>query len=391
MKRKIDFDILESLRGFASFYVCLAHCRGILWIGGEHYLKLHPRSTWSIGDYLLIGVNMLTRLSTEFVIVFFVLSGFSIAHSLRNRQNPLEFYKRRFVRLYPPYITAIFWAMGVTALLLYVYPLFFTDAFNTPAFDRLKASRGLFEWPTFIKNLVYMPQIGGILTPLWSLSHEVIFYLLAPFLFLNKRVYYIGSVLGFCIVNYLYNAGILNHHVLTDFFNFNLFFAAGVFLYHHYEWFVDKFRMLTRTGPVIVVSLLLYFAMIGISLKGYYVLNSLLAAALSITLILYLVTNNLRFKPLIQLGRYSYTLYITHFPTIFIYLLLYYLVTGSTSPYIFNNLVFIPAVFLCLGVAYILYQLVEKRTKNILDKLRVREEVPAVAVQPEPVSDPGNS
>jgi hypothetical protein len=42
-------------------------------------------------------------------------------------------------------------------------------------------------------------------------------------------------------------------------------------------------------------------------------------------------------------------------------------------PYIFNPFVFIPAIFLCLGVAYLQYLLVEKRSKNILDRLRARE------------------
>src|SRR3982751_2712005 len=99
MKRKIDFDILESLRGLAALYVCIGHSRANLWIGGEQYMKLHPADTLGFKDYLLLGLNMLTRLSTEFVIVFFVLSGFSIAHSLRKNTNAAPFYKRRFVRL----------------------------------------------------------------------------------------------------------------------------------------------------------------------------------------------------------------------------------------------------------------------------------------------------
>lgn len=122
MKKKIDFDILESLRGMASLYVCIGHARALLWIGGEHYLKIHPRETLQWTDYLLLGLNMLTRLSTEFVIVFFVLSGFSIAHSLRNSTAPGSFYKRRFVRLYPPYLLALLWAMLTIGLLQWLVP-----------------------------------------------------------------------------------------------------------------------------------------------------------------------------------------------------------------------------------------------------------------------------
>ncbi|MGZ5192106.1 MAG: acyltransferase family protein, partial [Flavisolibacter sp.] len=137
MKRKINFDILESLRGMAALYVCIGHSRGNLWIGGEHYLKLHPRETLGITDYLVLGLNMLTRLSTEFVIVFFVLSGFSIAHSLRNSTQPGPFYKRRFIRLYPPYLVAIFWAMAVFLIIQALMPQLTDRTYSSPTFDRI--------------------------------------------------------------------------------------------------------------------------------------------------------------------------------------------------------------------------------------------------------------
>ena len=106
-KRKIPFDILDSIRGIASLYVAIGHCRGILWVGGNEFSKMFPRDTWSIGDYLMFGTSMLTRLAVEFVIVFFVLSGFSIAHSLSGNTSPLQFYKRRFIRIYPSYVAAL--------------------------------------------------------------------------------------------------------------------------------------------------------------------------------------------------------------------------------------------------------------------------------------------
>ena len=75
-KLRLPFDILDSIRGIAAVYVCIAHCRGVLWIGGSEFLNLFPRSTWDVGDYLMFGFSMLSRLAVEFVIVFFVLSGF---------------------------------------------------------------------------------------------------------------------------------------------------------------------------------------------------------------------------------------------------------------------------------------------------------------------------
>src|SRR5215471_10285910 len=200
MKTKLNFDILESLRGVAALYVCIGHCRGNLWIGGEHYLKLHPRDTLHFFDYVILGSNMLTRLTTEFVIVFFVLSGFSIAHSLRNTTKPLPFYKRRFIRLYPPYVAAILWAMLVIFLIKSIFPEFADGTYKTPTFDRINASLQLFDWKNFLKGLIYLPQTDGVLRPFWSLTQEVIFYLLAPFLFRNRKMYYIVSIVLFAAV-----------------------------------------------------------------------------------------------------------------------------------------------------------------------------------------------
>ena len=73
-----DFEILDSIRGIAALVVVVAHCRGTLWIGGGEFAKMFPRDTWSFWDYLVFGFSMFTRLSVEFVIVFFILSGFSI-------------------------------------------------------------------------------------------------------------------------------------------------------------------------------------------------------------------------------------------------------------------------------------------------------------------------
>lgn len=372
MNRKIDFNILESLRGLAALYVCIAHCRGILWIGGEHYLQLHPKDTLGFSDYLVLGLNMLTRLSTEFVIIFFVLSGFSIAHSLRHKQDALPFYKRRFIRLYPPYIAAILWAMVAYVVIKNVLPNFVDGTYDTPAFNRMKETEKLFSGESIMKSLVYLPPLGGFLQPFWSLIMEVIFYLLAPFLFKNKVRYYIVSIVLFSIAV----AAKLFIWQLPDtialFCFYSIFFAFGVALYDNFGWIQKQFGSLI-VKTTIPVTIILFFGMIAISLLGWKTLNAFLAAGMSILLVAYLLTKNLQINWLFKVGRYSYTLYITHFPTIFLYLVAFYLITGQEPPYIYNSLVFIPCIFICLAVAYGHYYLVEKRSKEMLDRLRLKE------------------
>ena len=106
-----DFEILDSIRGIASLYVTIAHCRGTLWVGGKEFMKMFPVETWNVGDYLMFGSSMFTRLAVEFVIVFFVLSGFSIAHSLASNKSPGQFYLRRFIRIYPSYVVVLVWVV----------------------------------------------------------------------------------------------------------------------------------------------------------------------------------------------------------------------------------------------------------------------------------------
>lgn len=370
MKKKLNFDILESLRGLAALYVCIGHCRGVLWIGGEYFTKLHPTNTWTVWDHIRIGLNMLTRLSTEFVIVFFVLSGFSIAHSLRTNRQPAPFYKRRFIRLYPPYVGAIIWAMVAVSIISAVYPHFTDGTYRTDAFNVLHASQQLFQGKVIIKNLLYLPQLDGVLKPFWSLTQEVIFYLIAPFVFRKKNLYYALSVALFIAAIVGLKAGWIQPTIPVLFITFNIYFVIGSALYDHYAWVEEKLRRFLTKKTMIAFVLVTYFVMIALSLIDYVLLNALVAAALSVALIVYLLSKDIQIKSLIGIGRFSYTLYITHMPTIYLYMMGYFLVTQAAPPYIYNNLVFIPCVFLCLGFAWLHYSLIEKRSKVVLDKMR---------------------
>jgi peptidoglycan/LPS O-acetylase OafA/YrhL len=374
MKRKLNFDILESLRGMAALYVCIGHSRANLWIGGEHYLQLHPRNTWGFSDYLLIGLNMLTRLSTEFVIVFFVLSGFSIAHSLRKHTEAVPFYKRRFIRLYPPYITALLWAMVVFLLIRAIAPQFTDGSYQTATLARLKDSRQLLNWKVVLQNLVYLPQLDGIIRPFWSLTMEVIFYLAAPFLFRNKKIYYSISILLFITWIGVQYSTWHPHSIIENYLFYNLFFATGVALYQYYDIVLQKAKFFL-TSKALWIALGIYFTMIGISLviTRYEPITAFFAAFMSIILIVYLLSANKEIKWLIGIGRFSYTLYITHFPSVMLYMALYFLITNATPPYIYNSLVFIPCVFFCLGIAYLQYYFVERKSKQVLDRLREKD------------------
>jgi peptidoglycan/LPS O-acetylase OafA/YrhL len=383
-KRKIPFDILDSIRGIASLYVAIAHCRGILWIGGSEFLKKFPRDTWDIGDYLMFGTSMLTRLAVEFVIVFFVLSGFSIAHSLSSDKSALQFYKRRFIRIYPSYLIALVWAGAVFLLTKYWHPEWYNgetiktaiDAGISPGnigFIRSDEMNTYFNGSQVLQNIFYLPGRGYI-TPFWSLTYEVIFYLLAPFL-LRKINLYAGISAVLFLANFIVPGKIqsLNLPVpVTEFlFVYNIYFVAGILLYTHYEKVKTLVAGLSQRQ---MIGLLLFIVFVMYGVNFYFRVETawsfIVSGCLGITLILYFLKYEVRIPWLMSVGRYSYTLYITHFASIFLYLGLYWLIAEPDQPYILNYFIWMPAVLFVMGIAWIQYMLVEKRTKNILNILR---------------------
>lgn len=369
-----DFEILDSIRGIAALVVVVAHCRGTLWIGGGEFAKMFPRDTWSFWDYLVFGFSMFTRLSVEFVIVFFILSGFSIAHSLAANKSIKQFYLRRLIRIYPPYVVALIWAGLVFLLTRYWHPNWYDGSLSTFAFMRTGPMNSFFEPGVIARNLLYMADETGFIAPFWSLTYEVIFYFLAPFLFRKVNLYIIVSVFLF-VSNLLFPGFILSLGIPKYFYNFffvyNLYFALGVALYSNFDRvrsYLENVQKKVLLGAVFLALISTYAFNIYFQVGTVY--SFLSAAVLGILLIIFFLEYQVQIPWLIGVGKFSYTLYIIHYPTIYLYLGFYHLIFRPEVPYILNYFVWIPAVFICLGISYVHYILVESKTKNILTKLR---------------------
>jgi peptidoglycan/LPS O-acetylase OafA/YrhL len=154
------FAFLDALRGIAAVAVMLFHFNNE-WVSPIHrqFAALLPDWVLIIWRHLDLGVE-----------VFFVLSGFVIAHSLSSQRVDLRyaanFLLRRMVRLAPPYWVMIALLMGAPYLL---YPTLI-DGF----FERFGGWRGIFV------NMFYLPDILGpyrIVPVAWTLCLEVQFYL----------------------------------------------------------------------------------------------------------------------------------------------------------------------------------------------------------------------
>ncbi|MEN8419325.1 acyltransferase [Acinetobacter baumannii] len=301
---------LDSLRGFSALIVLFAHANQVL-----------------IAPYTTLFSGVAGLLSQSAVMVFFVLSGFLIGKSLTknyNNNNGLDligYLRDRFNRIYPPFIFSIFLVVILYTLSPLIFPsgtnLFF-EAYNLarPSFDITIAEtlRSLFFLNGFIGDTI---SSNG---PLWSLSFEVWYYILAGLVFKSsKPIYALASITLLIVLSIL----------------------STSFLIHSTVWFIGLILCILHNNNLFNITLNRLFysiSIIGTLLfsLGFLVLNhnmvatlshqeiikdfTLLFFKLSVALLtacyVYSILRNERsftrkFK---DASKYSYTLYIVHFP-----------------------------------------------------------------------------
>jgi len=357
-----NFIILDGLRGIAAVYVVLFHCRGQLFIGGSAYANLVPIAQWPVDRKLIYSFLQLTTLGREFVIFFFVLSGFSITHSLTKNKKILPFYLRRIIRLYPPYLLSLIWA----ALIYWTVKHFAPNQIDV-------SERSVFNnWVYFVRNIFYL-NTGGLMTAqFWSLSLEVIFYMLIPYFFTRSLGFYIViSVIGYIAGWFIHPEGMISSSIPGMFFlHYNLFFAIGILLYNYY----GRIKRLLLFRKLVFVSIItvLFFAMVIVRFKlgGDNKVTLLMSSFFAILMIVHFLENQVSNSVLLFLGKMSYTIYITHLAS----LCLFFVILDKMGfPFHLNISEFYVwpiGVLFCLVIAIPLYYIGEYPTKKILKSMR---------------------
>jgi len=163
---KVRFAMIDGLRGIAALAVFLYHCNE-----GHHLTNLMAVAPAWLGWTLHQG-----HLG---IAIFFVLSGFVIAHSLRGHAVtfPLvgRFLLRRSVRLDPPYWFAIALTIGMAAISVHF----------VQGKEALSISAGqLVAHVFYLQEVLGYPEIGPIF---WTLCQEVQFYLIYALLLAVTR------------------------------------------------------------------------------------------------------------------------------------------------------------------------------------------------------------
>lgn len=328
---KQDFRILEGLRGLAAFVVVLNHARGGLFIGGQKYLAASDGTLW---DKLLIALFQVTSLGGNAVIVFFVLSGFSIAHSVQAGGSTSRFYMRRVVRLVPPCVGGL-----LLAWLAY--------------------------WATPFSH-----TFQSLIAQYWSLYQEAIFYVLAPLVAAAAwRFHFAAAALAGYLVGVAVGDGGIAHNFV---FHYAFYFAVGVIAYHRR----DLLEQLSISKLWLAAASVAAIGAMIATVHFWPKVSYLIAVAFSLVLIRNFLLHRLTSQWLEALGAMSYTLYITHIAAIALWALVLHEAgllpqKTSASPWLWMT-----AVPVALLVSYGMYLVFEKPANDVLSKMRSRRSDP---------------
>ena len=363
---------LHIIRGFAALYVAIGHAKVVFWSGGRAYLEHYPRQEWGIIDYFIFIIDLLSSSAQEFVIVFFVLSGFFINHSFKkNNWATKGFFINRLVRIVPPYLFSVLFAICVILFIHHFYPTLLSGELTRDINRRMTASFNELNIQSVLLSIVFLPNNDYIACNFayWSLIHEWFFYFTIPFLlrFANTSTWVFG---GLFIIGSVLDTG-ADNLILDYLLKYGIFFFIGVVFYNYVEkglWKKSMPNALLCYG-ITLFSTLATIALGILDLK--FPISLVFAALTALLAILTLLKHPIKqihfLKAGVFLGDISYSLYILHLP---FYYLAYAFLTKWTGEYVFFERIYWFMIPLAIAFSYLMYQLVEKRTLAIIKHLK---------------------
>jgi peptidoglycan/LPS O-acetylase OafA/YrhL len=323
----------DGLRGIAAMLVILPHAVGLL-------------AYWSAPSAFTRMIIQAAPFGSCGVQIFFVLSGFVIAYTLRNAKfSPRyvgNFILRRSIRLDPPYWTAIVIYLGFITLRHHMghEPLLYPSAAK------------------LLAHLFYAQDVlgyGDINVVFWTLCIEIQFYVVFVVLLWSvQALWRTGSrrapFVGLFVLSLAWPAGLLSHG-----------FYAGSFLPHWYGFLAGAVIWWTVGGESPYWAGYSAIAALGLIAAATQDAAPLMVGVAAGALLLSSYRGNLyrwlRQRPFQLLGRLSYCIYLIHVPIGMI--LLGALVRVAPSHEIVSYLFVAALVLVTIGFAYAMHQLVE--------------------------------
>lgn len=366
---------IESLRGYLAWWVVIGH---IFHLSGFYADKTNAVS-------IFIGYG------TYAVDVFIIISGFVIFFLLENKpENYTPYITRRIFRIFPLFIFSVI--IGFLLQDMRIENLFLSQEWMPE-----KVFKKFYEsWIIHKENQwTYLPIVltglHGTLPdeifpfiatsfngPIWSISLELQFYLLAPFIFpLFKTTKKTLTISIIVLLLYTLRKNTINAS-MGAFLTYHIdFFYIGWISYIIYKWqssqkFIPKTSIL---NIVLVIFALTYNQEIKDFVTGSpnFRLDykfPLFAWAVFLSYIIdkqaenkspfssafdYLLAN----KIAVKLGSISYSTYLTHIPIIIIVQNTIYKTTeisNARDAFVYNTLISVPLI---IGVSFATHHLIE--------------------------------
>lgn len=380
------YEELDSLRGLASLTVVIHHC------------LISFTTFYLLSNHQSINNNLMQTLSNsplhfiwgghEAVILFFVLSGFVLSLPILNGNfNRFDQYLiKRFCRIYLPYIFTI----AVSALL---YSIIGTN--DTP--DLSEWFNGMWSNPITLKSIISFLLMFGfdshnLNTVTWSLVHEMRISIIFPLImviiikykFIKSLSYGMAATLSLWIIFLVISKTIPNQDISNLVFSFGTtfyycsFFVIGA-IFAKYRDKVSKLffslNFITKTIGALL-ALVLYTIEWSIPILGKAKNSNMEIAqklgtitvdfsiAIAVIILFSYALNSKWFKnllnqkPLLYLGKISYSLYLIHPIVLLIYV---YFTKESFSVYFL--IIVVPILSILL--AGLMYKFIEKTSMNL--------------------------
>lgn len=337
---------LESLRGLAAITVAIAH------VVQFYIVRFYPDT--------FIYITFAAQSS---VMVFFSMSGFLIGKSIqgntdKNGTFKLSIYaESRFKRIYPPLMLSI----GIVVLFSYIAPHTFSLFHDTFSSIEKVSINDKFNFQP-IQIVSILTFTNGILTPiipfnqpLWSLPLEVWYYALAGLLFTKKPLPIISAVVIFlCISSFKFG-----------FLMYSLVWFSGL-IASYLPPAKGRIKVIAIAMVTCLAVLSIYCGFLFYNKKitlEYY--NTSFGLFFTSFMYVLLVIFNKRIYCLNETSKYSYTLYITHYP-------IFNLIFGIFGSLVINSLlvsIFVGAASISISLLFSCYASKICENKRLIDRV----------------------
>jgi len=308
------------------------------------------------------------------VVLFFVISGYLITEVLYERDDSyFKFIKRRYTKIFPPLITVLLFS----CLAFYYFYGFLSVKL---IFNSISSLFGLSNIYQIYSGMSYFERSGDLFPLLhtWSLSIEIQFYIIFPFLiYLFKKLKINIKVIAILILilsgisgalmfykEYInYDLSAIYYGTDTRIFSI-LMGSAFYFLFKDKELEAKKANIISYIflGIIILITLSVDYSS-KTNYYGFLYLISILGGFITVTSLKtgFLDFKNPIAKPFSKLGEHSYVYYLWQYP-IMIYSLEYF----KWSDIDYNYTVVIQIIILVI-LSEISYKfLIESRQGSII-------------------------